>query len=224
MNELLWVLTLLFSFLGVLLFYKLFGKMGLFVWISIATIICNIQTTKIVDIFGLETSLGTILYGSTFLATDIINEVYGKEQAKKTILMGFLVMVFMTILMTLALLYTPSKSDFANDSLKLIFTLNIRITIASIIGFMLSQLTDTVLYNKIKKKYKGLWIRNNVSTIVSQLLDTFIFVSITYIGKLDFKVMLTIFITMYVLKVLVAILDTPFIYLSKNIKPVKEIK
>ena len=117
MNELLWILTLLFSFMGVLLFYKLFGKVGLFVWIAIATIICNIQTTKLIDIFGFETSLGTILYGSIFLATDIINEKYGKEQAKKTIFLGFFVMTFMTILMTIALYYVPSKSDFANDSL-----------------------------------------------------------------------------------------------------------
>ena len=218
MNEFLWILTLIFSFCGVLLFYKLFGKVGLFVWISIATIICNIQTTKLIDIFGLETSLGTILYGSTFLATDIINEKYGKEQAKKTILMGFLVMIFMTSLMTIALLYIPSKSDFANESLKIIFTLNIRITIASICGFVISQLTDTVLYNMLKMKFKGLWIRNNISTIISQLLDTIIFVVITYLGSIPIKSIAIIACTMYVLKLFVAIFDTPFMYLSKKIK------
>ena len=218
MNELMWILTLLFSFFGVLLFYKLFGKVGLFVWIATATIICNIQTTKIIDIFGLETSLGTILYGSTFLATDIINERYGKKQAKKTIGLGFLVMLFMTILMTIALLYIPSKSDFANESLKIIFTLNIRITFGSICGFGLSQLVDTVLYNKFKIKFKGLWIRNNISTIISQLIDTIVFVSITYLGNMPISIIFNIACTMYIFKVLVAILDTPFMYLSQKIK------
>ena len=218
MNELLWILTILFSFFGVLLFYKLFGKIGLFVWVAVATIICNIQTTKIVEIFGLETNLGTILYGSTFLATDIINEKYGKKQAKKTIALGFLVMVFMTVLMTIALIYIPSKSDFANESLKTIFTLNIRITIASICGFVLSQLLDTILYNKLKNKFKSLWIRNNFSTMISQLFDTIIFVIITYFGIMPGSVILNISCTMYIFKLLVAILDTPFMYLSKKIK------
>ena len=218
MNELLWILTLLFSFMGVILFYKLFGKVGLFIWIVTSTIICNIQTTKTIDIFGLETSLGTILYGSTFLATDIINEQYGEKQAKKTIALGFLVMVFMTILMTIALLYVPSKSDFANESLKVIFTLNIRITIASISGFVISQWFDTILYNKLKDKFKGLWIRNNFSTMISQLLDTIIFVIITYLGKMPIPIIFNIACTMYVLKLLVAVLDTPFMYLSKKIK------
>ncbi len=218
MNEILWILTLIFVFFGVILFYKLFGKIGLFVWIAIATIISNIQTTKIIDLFGFETSLGTILYGSTFLATDIINEQYGEKQAKKTILLGFLVMVVMTILMTIALLYIPSKSDFANESLKTIFTLNIRITIASICGFAVSQFTDTILYNKLKSKFKGLWIRNNVSTMISQVLDTLIFVIITYLGELSITAILNIAWTMYMLKLLVAILDTPFMYLSKKIK------
>lgn len=218
MNELMWIITLLFSFFGVLLFYKLFGKVGLFVWIAAATIICNIQTTKIIDIFGLETSLGTILYGSTFLATDIINEHYGKKQAKKTIVLGFLVMLFMTILMTIALLYIPSKSDFANESLKTIFTLNIRITIGSICGFVLSQLVDTLIYNKFKRKFNALWIRNNISTIISQLIDTIVFVSITYLGNMNISIIINIAFTMYIFKVLVAILDTPFMYLSKKIQ------
>lgn len=217
MNEILWLLTLIFSFIGVLLFYKLFGKVGLFVWIAIATIICNIQTIKLIEIFGLETNLGTILYGSTFLATDIINEKYGEKSAKKTICLGFIVMVFMTILMTLALVYVPSKSDFSNESLTLIFTFNIRITIASICGFAISQFTDTILYNKFKTKFNALWIRNNFSTIISQLLDTIVFVIITYLFTVPLSVIISIAFTMYILKVLVAILDTPFMYLSRKI-------
>ena len=95
------------SFTFVVLSYKFLGKTGLFLWIAIATIVSNIQTVKLVNIFGIESSLGTILYGSTFLATDIINLKYGKREAKKTILIGFLTMIVMTVFMSLCLkIYT----------------------------------------------------------------------------------------------------------------------
>ena len=74
MNESLFVLSLLLCLSLVLLFYKLFGKTGLLIWIALSTVICNIQTTKIVNLLFFETNLGSILYGSTFLATDILNE------------------------------------------------------------------------------------------------------------------------------------------------------
>ena len=77
MNELLWFLTLILSFISIILCYKYLGKNGLFLWIIVATLVSNIQTVKTVELFGLETSLGTILYGSTFLATDILKYKYG---------------------------------------------------------------------------------------------------------------------------------------------------
>ena len=158
MNELLFFITLLICFSMTLIFYKIFKKEGLFVWIAIATIIANIQTVKLVNLFGIESALGTILYGSTFLATDILNEKYGKESAFKALKIGFISMIAMTILMTLSLIYIPSESDIANESLKLIFTLNIRITIASLIGFACSQLVDTNLYDFLKNNDE---LRNN---------------------------------------------------------------
>lgn len=223
MNELLFFITLLICFSMTLLFYKLFKKEGLFVWIAIATIIANIQTVKLVNLFGIESALGTILYGSTFLATDILNEQYGKASAFKALKIGFISMIVMTILMTLSLLYIPSSSDFANDSLKLIFTLNIRITVASLAGFVCSQLVDTNLYNSLKKKTNKLWIRNNVSTIISQIIDTCLFVTISYIGVVNLSTIFNIAISMYLFKFIIALMDTPFMYLSKKIDNNEEV-
>ncbi|CCY94058.1 conserved hypothetical integral membrane protein [Firmicutes bacterium CAG:884] len=217
MNELLFFITLLICFSMTLIFYKIFKKEGLFVWIAIATIIANIQTVKLVNLFGIESALGTILYGSTFLATDILNEKYGKESAFKALKIGFISMIAMTILMTLSLIYIPSESDIANESLKLIFTLNIRITIASLIGFACSQLVDTNLYDFLKNRTRKLWIRNNISTIVSQIIDTCLFVAISYSGIVDFSTLFNIAISMFIFKFIIAILDTPFMYLSKII-------
>lgn len=222
MNELLCVVTLIISFSLVILSYKFMGKTGLFLWIAIATIVSNIQTVKIVNVFGVESSLGTILYGSTFLATDILNLKYGKKEAKKTILIGFFTMVVMTTFMSLCLKYTPSTNDFAQESLLTIFTVNIRITIASLIAFVISQFIDTILFQKLHKKYNKLWLSNNVSTMICQIIDTIIFCMITYYGLIDVKVIFQIIISMYMFKFIIALCDTPYIYIANKIKKINE--
>lgn len=222
MNELLCVITLVISFTFVILSYKFLGKTGLFLWIAIATIVSNIQTVKLVNIFEIESSLGTILYGSTFLATDILNLKYGKKEAKKTILIGFLTMVVMTVFMSLCLKYAPSSNDFAQQSLTTIFTVNIRITIASLIAFAFSQFIDTILFQKLQKKYNKLWLSNNASTMICQIIDTIIFCTITYYGLVDIQVIFQIMISMYVFKFVIALCDTPYIYIASKIKKVNE--
>lgn len=220
MNEILWIISLLLSFVIALLSYKYLGKIGLFIWIVVATIVSNIQTVKIINLFGLETSLGTILYGSTFLATDILNYKYGEKEARKTIVYGFVAMIVMTLFMSISLIYNPSTNDFSQDSLKTIFSLNIRITIASLIAFGISQLIDTWLFSKLQKKYNKLWLSNNASTIFCQLIDTILFTIITYIGTVNFSTLVEIMLSMYLLKFIVAILDTPFMYMASKIKSI----
>lgn len=223
MNILLFIVTLVLGLSAVILMYKFFGKTGLLLWVAIATIVSNIQTVKLVTVFGLETALGNILYGSVFLATDILNLKYGEEAAKKSIIVGFIAMIMMTIFMSLSLAYVPSSNDFAQESLKTIFTVNARITLASIVGFVVSQYLDAKLFRKLQKKYKKLWLSNNASTIICQLLDTIIFVTITYAGLLNYKTLLMLMLTMYLFKVVVAIFDTPFIYISSKIKTKNEL-
>lgn len=222
MNELLCIITLLISFVFVILSYKFLGKTGLFLWIAIATIVSNIQTVKLVNVFGIESALGTILYGSTFLATDILNLKYGEKEAKKTILIGFITMIVMTIFMSLCLKYIPSSNDFSQKSLTTIFTVNIRITIASIIAFAVSQFIDTILFQKLQRKYKRLWLSNNASTMICQIIDTIIFCIITYYGLVDVQVIFQIMISMYIFKFIIALCDTPFIYIANKIKKVNE--
>lgn len=220
MNEILWIITLILSFVSIILCYKYLGKNGLFLWIVVATLVSNIQTVKIVELFGLETSLGTILYGSTFLATDILNYKYGLKESRKTIIYGFLSMIMMTIFMVICLLYKPSINDFAQESLSIVFSFNIRITIASLIGFGVSQFIDTFLFHKLQKKCNKLWLSNNASTMICQVFDTIIFTLITYAGTMNFNAIIEIMITMYIFKLMVALLDTPFMYIASKIKKV----
>ncbi len=219
MNELYWLVMLLFNFLFILIAFRFWGKIGLFIWIPISVIIANIQVTKTINLFALEATLGNIVYATSFLATDILSECYSKEDAKKAVYIGFFSMIVMSVLMNIALLFTPSESDFVQESMKTIFLLMPRITVASLIAYALSQLHDIYSFARIKKALpskKHLWIRNNGSTIISQLIDSVVFTIVAFWGVFEMNTLLSIFISTYLLKVIVAVFDTPFMYLAVN--------
>ena len=126
----------------------------------------------------------------------------------------------------LILWFTPNANDYINESLKVVFGLVPRITLASLAGFIVSQNLDVFLYHLIWSKTgnskKMLWLRNNGSTLTSQLIDTVIFTFLAFWGVYPNPVFFSILITTYVFKAVVALLDTPFMYLSRKIKPLSE--
>ncbi|MFS0863310.1 queuosine precursor transporter [Fredinandcohnia sp. 179-A 10B2 NHS] len=218
-NETLWVVFAIVNFILVLAIYRFFGKSGLFVWIGFSTVVANLQVVKTVELFGLTATLGNIMYGTSFLVTDILNEKYGKDEAKKGVWLGFFTLLAMTIIMQFVLLFKPHEVDIAQGSLETIFGLLPRIAIGSLLAFIISQYTDVQIYSKIKSMFpkdSQLWIRNNGSTMISQLLDTLIFTSVAFIGVYPFEVWLEIFFTTYFIKWLVAAMDTPFMYIAKT--------
>ncbi len=222
MNEILWFLFALVNFVLVLGIYKLFGKTGLFAWIAMGTVLANIQVTKTIELFGLTATLGNIMYGTLFLVTDSLNEKYGLKDAKNAVYIGFVSLIAMVIIMQMALLFTPHAEDFASDSLNTIFSLMPRIALGSLTAYILSQLLDVHLFQKIKEKLpsdKLLYVRNIGSTMVSQFVDTLIFVPIAFLGTHELSIVISIFITTYIIKLLVAVLDTPFVYIIKKITP-----
>ncbi|MCK5739319.1 queuosine precursor transporter [bacterium] len=218
MNEWLWLAMLAANFVLILLFYRVYGKTGLYVWIPIATIIANIQVIKVVDLFGFEATLGNIVYASSFLVTDILSENYGKKAANKAVFIGFLSLLSLTGLMSLALKFQPSEADFIQGSLANIFGFMPRLELASFSAYLVAQLHDVWAYHFWKKRIPGMkhiWLRNNASTMVSQFLDTTIFTFIAFYGVHDWPVLVSIFWTTYVLKWVVAALDTPLVYLAR---------
>jgi len=225
MNELYWGIMLLTNFLLVILAYKIFGKKGLLIWIPIATIVANIQVVQTIELFGLTATLGNIVYASSFLVTDILSEIYGKKEANKAVWIGFFSVIVMTVLMNLALLFNPLEGDdfsiVSYDSLKTIFSLMPRIVVASLVAYLISQRHDVWAYHFWKNRFPGvkkIWLRNNLSTMVSQLLDSLIFTLIAFYGKYELSILGEIFLTTYVLKWIVAVADTPFIYWAIKIK------
>ncbi len=221
MNELLWIALALVNFTALGFVYKYFGLTGLFAWIAMNAVIANIQVTKTIEFFGLTATLGNIAYGSIFLATDAISEKYGIKEAKKAVIIGFVSLLFFVLVMQMSLLFTPQSGD-VHDALSVIFGLIPRIALGSIIAYLLSQWLDVYLFQYIKKKSPDdgkLYVRNIFSTATSQLIDTVIFVPIAFLGVFEFAIVFDIFITTYLIKLFVALIDTPFIYWIKSITP-----
>lgn len=222
MNELIFILSMLFFLGAVIVAYKFFGKTALFVFIVFATILANLEVTKSVNLFGFATTLGNTMYAIIFLCTDIISEKYGKKEAQKSVYLGLGVTFLWLIGTQVALLFEPNDQDFVQSSMEVIFGFMPRIAIASFAAYGVSQSVDVFLYHKIWDKTDKLWIRNNGSTFVSQLIDSIIFVSIAFIGTYEFNIVVSIFFTTYLFKVIVAFIDTPFMYLARKIKPIEE--
>jgi queuosine precursor transporter len=221
MNELLWFGMLFTCFFTVMFGYRLFGKTGLYIWIAVSVIAANIQVLKVIEIFSFTTTLGNILYASSFLATDILSEKYGKKAARKGVFIGFFSLAAMTLFMNAALLFRPSPEDFAHGPLRAIFGMMPRIAGASLAAYMLSQLHDVWAYHFWKSKFpadRAIWLRNNASTMVSQLIDTSVFTFAAFLGVFPFSIVTQIFVTTYIMKWIVAALDTPFIYWSKRMR------
>lgn len=223
-NELLWLAMLLANFLLIILAYRLFGKWGLIMWIPISVIVANVQVVQTVELFGLAATLGNIVYASSFLVTDILSENYGKKEAQKAVWIGFFSLISMTLLMNLALQFLPLEGDefagTAHEATSTIFSLMPRIAIASLAAYLLSQRHDVWAFHFWRKSFpadRQLWIRNNLSTMVSQLIDSVVFVVVAFYGVFEWGTLFEIFVTTYILKWAVAAADTPFVYWGKRI-------
>ncbi|MDT3995152.1 queuosine precursor transporter [Mammaliicoccus fleurettii] len=218
-NELIGIGTFFITFILMLVLYRFFGKTGLFVWVAIGTIIANIQVIKTVELFSVSATLGNVMFASIYLATDILNDIYGRKQAKKAVWLGFSSVIVMVILLQCSLTFIPAQDDVSQKALETIFNIVPRIALGSIIAYVIGQHLDVLLFNLIKNKFssdKTFYIRAYGSTIVSSIIDTAIFVLIAFYGNLPNSVVFEIFITTYFLKLLTTISNVPFGYIAKS--------
>lgn len=223
MNLVISVVYLISIFVLTIIIYKYFGKGGLFIWISLNLIVCNIQSAKAIQIFGKLVSLGNISYSAVFLSTDILNEKYGIKEANKSVYVGFVVMVLFLCMIQATIKFVPSNSNISQEALKIVFGSLPRVTFASLISYIVSQKLDTYIYDLLKKKNVSLWIKNNFSTIISQILDSIIFVSISFGCSFLFNECMDLIFTMIIFKSIIALLDTPFMYIANSTENINEL-
>lgn len=221
----LWILMFILTFSLTLACYRFFGKTGLYAWISLATVLANLQVLKTIELFGITLTLGNIMYGTTFFIIVLLNEKYGVKAAKKAVYLGFFVLLSTTVIMQIILLFPPHPNDIAHAHLEALFGLLPRLAVGSIVGYYVSHMVNVSLYRFFQTRYpdeRHLWIRNTGSTSISQLLDTLLFCLIAFWGLYPIEVWLEIVITTYVMKWLVVVLDNPFIYVAKKMKPIED--
>ena len=203
---------------------------GIFLVIFITMIVLtNIIGVKLFEIYSITLTTGIITYPLTFLITDIVCEVFGKKKASLMVLLGFFASILSLIFINLAVIL-PGSEVWVNNSLgynsieemqnayESVFTLPGFLITASMLAYLVAQLIDVSIFHYLKKLTSGkkLWLRNNISTIFSQLVDTIIVNSIfLYFGlNLGWDIILNIIIASYIFKILIAIFDTPFVYIG----------
>lgn len=224
-NELLLIISIIVIYGAVLLWLCLFGEHGLMAFTAFATITANIEVLIMVDAFGMEMTLGNILFASTFLITDILSELYGKETSKKAVNIGILTSLSMILLTCSWMLYRPAASDWAFPSIKKIFSNTPRLMFVSLLVYAIVQKCDVWLYHKWwdfteKKcgdKTRYLWLRNNGSTLISQFLNNLLFTFGAFAGIYNIKTILNIVVSSYVIFIVTSLADTPVIYLARKI-------
>ncbi len=224
-NELLLIISLISINTAVLIAYKIFRKSGLYIWTVIATIAANIEVLIVVDAFGMEQTLGNILFASTFLVSDILSETEGKRAATKAVNIGIFANVSFVLISQSWLLYTPNANDWASESIHAVFANTPRLMIASVVVYIIAQRFDVWFYHYIwskttalfKDSQRGLWIRNNGSTLVSQLVNSILYTFFAFYGIYEIDVLVNIVISSYIIFVITSICDTPVVYLARKI-------
>ena len=222
-QELLWVLTVVYDLGLAIILYRFFGKYGLYAAVILGIVLGNLQGGKVsqLEFFGYSftASMGAILYSGIYFATDVLNEKFGREEANRAVMLGFVANIAVMITLLISVQFRPSEITGSalevHNAISTLAGYSPFFVIGSLIAYLVSQKFDVWIFHRIKVLTDGkyLWLRNNVSTITSQALDTFLYTFVWVIGtELSFAAAFGIALTKYVFKVIIALVDTIFIY------------
>jgi queuosine precursor transporter len=230
-NETIFFILLTFVLLTTLLAFRM-GRRYLFGLIMLEVGLMNIFVVKQFDLFGLAITGGNILYGGIFLATDVLNEFYGRRIATRAVWAGFGAGVFMLVASALITALSPNEFDTTQSAFQTIFSPTFRIVLASLTGYLIFQSLDVWLFDLLKKSTGGrfLWLRNNLSTIISQTGDSIFFTAVgllaipafadskIFAGFIPAEAFWEVVAFTLIIKIAIAIFDTPILYLARKVK------
>ena len=177
-----------------------------------------------IEIFGtklFEISVGILPYPITFLITDLISEIYGKKKANQIVVTGIFASLFsMIIVYTANVVPATDWSPVKDEIYTTVFGSTAIAVMASMMAYLLAQFIDIQIYHFWKRLTKGkhLWLRNNCSTFLSQFVDTFtVLFLLCSFGEIEWDLFLGLLIAGFLFKVMIAALDTPFLYLGVHL-------
>ncbi|MFW6388262.1 MAG: queuosine precursor transporter [Desulfohalobiaceae bacterium] len=174
--------------------------------------ISAVLAAKIITVLGITVPAGVLAYALTFICTDVISEIWGKQTARLVVWSGFAALVFVLLLIQLALYWPAAEIWGLQQEFAAILGVTPRIILASVTAYLCSQLLDVQAFHFWKRvtRHKHLWLRNNFSTALSQLLDSFVFISIAFYGQAPIYSLIW---GQWVVKLGIALLDTGIVYL-----------
>jgi len=180
-----------------------------------SVVLSNAVSANIITVGPFTMAAGALLYPILFLITDVISEVFGKKKAQIVVATGFVAQVIAVLFVQFVALWDPVDSAIG-EAWSTVFLPMWRIAAGSMIAYLVAQTIDVHLFHRLKEKTNGryLWLRNNISTIVSQAIDTLIFVTVAFFGVVSDGDFVSICLGQYSIKVIIAILDTPLCYLA----------
>ena len=191
-QELLWVLTVVYDLGLAIILYRFFGKYGLYAAVILGIVLGNLQGGKVsqLEFFGYSftASMGAILYSGIYFATDVLNEKFGREEANRAVMLGFVANIAVMITLLISVQFKPSQITGSalevHNAISTLASYSPVFVIGSLIAYLVSQTFDVWIFHKIKLLTDGkyLWLRNNVSTITSQALDTFLYTFVWVVG------------------------------------------
>lgn len=211
-NVFILALEYLISSIAILLALRFLKKEGAYAVISTLIIASNLGVAKLFNLFGLEVTAANMSMGMAFVIYSILTEVYGQNEGRKAVWTGFFAQFIFIMLGLVYTSYLPSESDFAQSYLSQVFAVTPRIAIASWTAFILSGYIAVWLHETLKKRKTKLWFRNNVATKIGQIADNLIFVTIAFLGIVDFKTYLQIFVTTTAVEFFLDYIDTWIVY------------
>ena len=226
-QESLWVITVVYDLSLALLLYRFFGKYGLYAAVVLGIVLGNLQGGKVSEliIFGTayKVSMGAILYSGIYFATDVLNEKYGRAEANRAVMLGFVANIAVMITLVISVQFKPSEITGSalevHNAISTLAYYSPAFVVGSLTAYLVSQSFDVWFFNWLKQKTNGskLWLRNNLSTMTSQLIDTFIYqFTWVFATGMDWSTAFALALTKYVFKVIIAVVDTIFIYWVKK--------
>jgi uncharacterized integral membrane protein (TIGR00697 family) len=178
--------------------------------ICVLILVTTFTAGKMIIVFGYMASIATPIYAGIFLATDALHEYYGPEDAKKGVMLGFFCMLIAIILGQLVVAFPALETDVVGQGLNSVLGFLPMLFLGSSLAYLVSQRLDVYLFGWVKRKFpKHLFIRNNISTIISQLVDSIIVYTVAFYMVPN---QLELIMTAWIFKMVVAFCDTPFLY------------